>query len=503
MGNHADPQTRESAAPAGETLAMDRDAFLRLGEKALAMAADHIAGRPSQPAHRPVPVDLRREILDQPFPEDGLDPGDVLDRIGRTVMAHTFGNDHPRYFAYVVAAPAPMGILADVLAESANSPGSGEEHAGLYLHYTATRWLKELIGYPLEGSMGLLVAGGSAANLTALAVARHSAAKADGWDVRAQGLQGGRPAMVAYATETAHSCIAKSMELLGIGSDNLRTVAIDDHYRMRLDALRDAVGADRAAGRRPFCVVASAGTVNTGAVDPLDALADFCAAEGLWLHVDGAYGAVGRIDPAVASLYAGMERADSVALDPHKWLAVPIDCGCVLIRDGETQREAFSLVPDYLSGADEVDADSVRWPMEYGFDLTTPLRAVRLWATLAHMGRRGVKRMVCAHNAMARRLATAVGDAPELELMAPAPLSIVCFRYRPEGWAAGDDRLDALNQAIIDALRADGTYYLSPTRLGGRLCLRVCLINYRTTDADIDALPEHITTIGAQTVRRF
>ena len=488
---------------AGAALAMEREAFRRLGERAIALAADHIADRPAQPAHRAVPLERRRRILGEALPESGMDADAILDRLADDLLTYPFGNDHPRYFGYVVTAPAPIGILADILARTANSPGSGEDHGGLYLHYAATRWVKELIGFPADGSMGLLVPGGSTANLTALAVARHAAAKADGWDVRAGGMQGGHKPMVLYATAEAHSCVRKSIELLGIGSANLRTVATDSDYRMDLAALKAAIAADRAAGRRPFCVVASAGTVNTGAVDPLAEIADICAAEGIWLHVDGAYGAFGCLDPATAPRYAGMERADSVALDPHKWLGVPVDCGCVLVRDGTAQRAAFSLVPDYLSGADAVDADTVRWPMEFGFDLTTPVRAAKLWAVIAHMGRKGVARMVTTHIAMARRLGALVEARAELELLAPVMLSVVCFRYRPAGWAADDQRLDRLNQAVVDALNADGTYHITPTRLEGRLCLRACLINYRTTDADVDGLPDHVAAIGAQVARQF
>ena len=250
------------------------------------------------------------------------------------------------FAAWVNPAGAPIGMLAEFLAAVMNPSAAGGDHAAIYVEHCVVRWLMELIDFPVEGSAGILVGGGSVASLYCLAVARHWAAAQDGWNMRTEGLQGNHPPLVLYISEEGHSCLRKSSHLLGLGEP--RIIPVDERYKMDLHALREAVMTDRKEGRQPFCVVGSAGTVNTGAVDPLDELADFCAEQGLWLHVDGAYGAFGILDPNVSHLYTGLERADSVALDPHKWLATPIECSCAIVRQGDLLRETFSLVPPYL-----------------------------------------------------------------------------------------------------------------------------------------------------------
>ena len=345
------------------------------------------------------------------------------------------GNGHPRFFGWVNSPPAPVGIVADFLAAALDPSCAGGDHAAIYVERAAVRWLMELVGFPVEGSMGLLVSGGSTASLTCLAAARHRAAAADGWDVRARGLRGAPAPLVLYLSEEGHSCMRKAAEVLGLGRDAVRTVPVDGDLRMDVGALRAAIARDRAAGRRPFCVAASAGTVNTGAIDPLDEVATLCQAEGLWFHVDGAYGAIGVADPALAARYAGLGRADSLALDPHKWLSVPVECGCALVRDGRLLRDTWSLVPPYLRTEEGKGFGGLPWYSEYGFQQTRGFRALKLWMILQHLGRTGVAALVRRHVALARRLAAAVDAAPDLERVAPVELSVVCFRYAPPGWA--------------------------------------------------------------------
>ncbi|MGH6718009.1 MAG: pyridoxal phosphate-dependent decarboxylase family protein [Alphaproteobacteria bacterium] len=476
---------------------LDRATFEALGARMIGLAADHLDGIPDRPVNRPLPPELRRRLLNLELPEDGQDPRAVIDFIGAEVLPWPMGNGHPRFYAWVNSPPAPIAVLADALAMTMDPSANGAEHAGRFLLKAVTRWLAELIGYPTDGTIGLLVGGGSMANLTALGVARFAAARAAGWNVREQGLQGGREPLVVYASDEAHSCIRKSIELLGIGTDNLRPIPTGADGRLPVAELARAIAADRAAGRRPACVVASAGTVNTGAIDPLGALADLCRAEGLWLHVDGAYGAFGRVDPAVAPLYAGLERADSVALDPHKWLSVPIGCGAVLVRDGETQRAAFTLVPPYLDSAKVPDPDNPRWTMEYGFTLTSQLRAVKLYAALAHMGRAGVRRMVAGHNALARDLATRIAARDDMEVLAPVTLSVVCFRYRPAG-TTDEAALDALNARLVEALNGEGQVHIQSTRIKGRLALRACIMHYANDADDMAHLVARVAHWGAR-----
>jgi glutamate/tyrosine decarboxylase-like PLP-dependent enzyme len=321
--------------------------------------------------------------------------------------------------------------------------------------------------------------------------------------VRADGLAG-RPPFVVYVSAEGHSCLRKAAELLGIGSRGVRVVPVDEEFRMDPAALRAALARDRADGLRPFCIAATAGTVNSGAIDPLDLLADIAAEEDLWLHVDGAYGALGILDPAIAPRYAGLERADAVVLDPHKWLGVPVDCGCLLVREPDGLREAFRLVPPYLrdDSADPGerppgptrDADGPGWFSEYGPEQTRPFRALRAWATMAHLGRSGIAGRVTRNVALARTLAGMVDRADDLERLAPAVTSIVAFRYRPPG--RPDGQLDAVNQSIPPAVQRRGRAFLTGTRLAGREALRACLIHPGTTEEDLAVLLDEVRAAG-------
>jgi aromatic-L-amino-acid decarboxylase len=379
-----------------------------------------------------------------------------------------------------------------------NPSCAGGDHAAIYLERCTVRWLMELVGFPTEGSMGLLVSGGSMASLTCLAAARQRAVERAGGDVRAEGLQGRPSALVLYLSAEGHSCLRKAAELLGLGAQAIRTIPVDADFRMDVPALRAAIAADRAGGKQPFCVAASAGTVGSGAIDPLDELADLCAEERLWLHVDGAYGAVGVLDPAVAPLYAGLERVDSLAIDPHKWLSAPVECGCALVRDGGLLRDTFSLVPPYLRTEEGKGFGGLPWYAEYGFQQSRGFRALKLWMTLQQLGRAGVSRLVAGHNALARRLAALVDGAPDLQRAAPVTLSIVCFRYVPEAWSPDDERLDALNTAIMHEVQEGGEAFLSNAVLDGRFVLRACILHYATTEADIAALVDVVRRTGAR-----
>src|SRR5262245_7016960 len=316
-------------------LALDPETFRRLGYRAVDLAVEHLAGMRARPVFAPMAEAARQALLELPFEDAGSAPEVLLEAVGSLVYPHPMGNGHPRFFGWVNSPPAPMGILAELLAAALGPSCAGGDHAAIYLERAVVRWLMALVGFPVAGSVGLLVSGGSVASLICLAAARHRAAATDGWDARAEGLSA-RPPFVLYVSEEGHSALRKAAELLGLGGAQVRTVPVDRDLRMDLAALEAAIAHDRGAGRRPLCVGASAGTVGTGAIDPLDALADLCQTQGLWLHVDGAYGAMGGLDPSRTARYAGLARADSLALDPHKWLSVPVECGCALVRDGAT-----------------------------------------------------------------------------------------------------------------------------------------------------------------------
>lgn len=350
----------------------------------------------------------------------------------------------------------------------------------------------ELIGFPQEKSMGLFVSGASMATLTCLAAARFWAAKEAGWNVRERGLQAQNPDLVLYLSEEGHGCIRKAAEMLGLGSNSLHLLPTDSTFRMDVTALRAAIQADRAAGRQPFCVAASAGTVNTGAIDPLSLLADMCAEESLWLHVDGAYGAFGKVDPQVAPLFEGFERAQSVAIDPHKWLSVPVECGCALVSDKHLLRETFSLVPPYLQLEEGKGFANLPWFSEYGFQQTRGFRALKVWMVLQTTGRQGLVQRIQHHNTLARQLASLIDAAPDFERVAPVTLSIVCFRYLPLERKGDEEGIEQMNRALVPLLQLAGEAFLTSTVLHGQFALRACILHDTTTSDDLRILLESV-----------
>jgi glutamate/tyrosine decarboxylase-like PLP-dependent enzyme len=476
--------------------AIDPEEFRRLGHELVDLVTDYLADIRARPVFRPMRPDERRALMEAALEDAGQAPDAIVERFRTAVLPHAMGNGHPRFFGWVNSPPAPLGVLADFAAAAMNPSCAGGDHAAIYVERAAVRWLMELIGFPTEGSMGLLVSGGSVASLVGLATARHQAATRDGWNARTEGLQGDRKPFVLYITEQGHSCLQKAAELLGLGARAIHQVGVDARFRMDVGALRTAIADDRAAGRRPFCVAASAGSVGTGAIDPLDDLADLCTAEGLWLHVDGAYGGLAATVPGYRERGLGLARADSIALDPHKWLSVPVECGAILVRDGALLREAWSLVPPYLRTEPDRGFGGLPWYSEYGVQQTRGFRALKLWMTLQHLGRDGVRELIGRHLALAEHLASLVERAPDLELLAPAGLSIVCFRYAPPGLHGDDKRLDALNQRVMEDVQASGIAFLTQTTLHGRFALRACILHYATTEDDLAALLDVVRASG-------
>ena len=480
---------------------LDLEGFRALAHRAADLAADTMEGVARGPVFRPMSPEERSALLDIRLPERGQPPEAAFQFVREKILSRPMGNGHPRFFGWVNSPPAPAGVAAELLAAALNPSVAGGDHAAVYLERGVVRWLMELVRFPVNGSMGLLTSGGSVASLIGLAAARHKAALADGWNVREEGLQGGRPRLILYITEEGHSALRKAAEILGLGSASVRTVSTDAGLRMDVAALRAAIAADRAKGLRPFCVAASAGTVNSGAIDPLGEIADLCHKEGLWLHVDGAYGAFGAASTALARLYNGMERADSLALDPHKWLSVPIECGSALVRDGALLRDSFSLVPPYLRTEEGKGFGGLPWFSEYGPQQTRGFRALKLWMTIHSLGRDGIASRVERHVALARRLASRIDEASDFERLADGPLSIVCFRYAPPSLRGKDEGLDALNKAVMERVQAGGEAFVSGTTIRGRFALRACVLHDETTEADIDALVEIARRAGEACAR--
>ena len=461
-------------------------AFRRAGHALVDGVADHLAALPSRPVWQPLPDALRRELLALPLPDRPVALDALVATTMRDVLPHAMGNGHPGFFGWVNPPPSRAGVIASLAAAAMNPSVVAGDHADVHLERAVVRWLAELVGFPHAPGAGLLTSGASAATIVCLAGARGRALTRAGHDVRRDGLAGA-PRLVAYVPAEAHSCVRRALELLGLGSGAMRDVPLDGD-RLDAPALRAAIAADRASGALPALLVGSAGTVNSGAIDPLDRLAEIATAEDLWFHVDGAYGAFGVLDPAIATRYRGMERADSLALDPHKWLGVPVDAGCALVQRGDDLRAAFSLVPPYLR--QDTDA-AVGTFAEYGLEQTRPFRALKTWATIAARGRAGIAAQVVRANALARELATLVEREPELQLAAEPVTSIVAFRARPAGWPPA--RLDALNRALPDAVQARGRAFITGTVFGGRETLRACILHPETRS-------EHLTTLVAEVV---
>ena len=441
---------------------------------------------------QPVPAGVKARFQ-QPLPLEGEPPEAIYEDFRNNILPYPMGNVHPRFWSWVMGNGTALGMLAEMLAAGFNPNMGGGEHVGIYVERQVLDWTKEMLGFPPEAS-GLLVSGGSMANLVGLAVARNAQA---GFDVRREGLQGCRQRLIFYASSEAHSSIQKAIELLGLGADNLRLLPVDDAFRLDVAALKAAIAADRAAGHQPACIIASAGTVNSGAVDPLNTLADMAVAEGLWFHVDGAIGALASLTPDLAAKLAGMERADSIALDFHKWLYVQYEAGCVLVRDAQTHRGTFALVPEYLASHGERGlAAGSHWPSEYGVQLSRGFRALKIWMSIREHGVEKYGRMISQNAQQARYLAALVEKTPNLELVAPVELNIVCFRCNPGD--RDEAALNALNQEILLRLHESGIAAPSYTTLRGRYAIRAAITNHRSRLEDFDILVREVMRIATE-----
>jgi len=476
----------------------------RVGNEIAEWIATYLTSLRDAPAFRPVPTELSSSMIATPVPEFGEPVDAILTRFEREIGPFPFGNGHPRFSAWVNSPPASIGIYAQALAAAMNPSVAGGNHAAVWVERQVIEWFKTIFGFPRD-SMGLLVSGSSAAAITGLAVARHAAASRVGWDMRRNGAHivdgAGVPVrMLVYESAEAHSCHQKAVELLGLGSAQIRIVPSDGALCMLPEALDAMLASDIAAGALPVAVIASAGTVNTGAIDPLDAIADVCARHDVWMHVDGGYGAPAILTEEYRSRLAAIGRADSVGIDAHKWMYVPVDAGVVLVRDAKLMRDTFSLVPPYLrSDDDRHGVHGPPWLSEYGSEQTRPFRALKVWMALRYFGTSGYAQLIAHDIAMARRLADRVRNTPQLELREPQGLSIVCFRAVPAEIRDDEAAVDALNQRVLATLQLGGKAFLSSTVLDGRSWLRSCIVNPGTQSDDIDAVLDSVL----ETVRGY
>ena len=476
---------------------MDAATFRTVGHHLVDQLAAFLESLPERPVTRNESPSAVRAALDLEgaLPEHGTAAGPLLEQTASLLFDHSLFNSHPRFFGYITAPAAPIGILGDFLAAAVNanvgawmlSPAATE------IESQTVRWIAELIEYPVPCG-GLMVSGGNMANMVCFWAARVARA---GWDVRELGLAARESRRLrVYGSAETHTWIQKAADLAGLGTSAVRWVPVDGERRMDVDALRTAIAADVAAGDRPFLVVGTAGSVSTGAVDPLPAIAAVCREQGIWFHVDGAYGGFAVASPEAPADLAGLASADSVAVDPHKWLYAPLEAGCALVRDAEALRAAFSYHPPYY----HFEERATNY-VDYGPQNSRGFRALKVWLALRHVGAAGYREMITEDIRLSHAMADAVRATSELQWMTQ-DLSITTFRFVPDdlrsrlGEPEVEQHLDALNRELLDRLQRGGEVFVSNAIVGGRYALRACIVNFRTSLEDVLAVPEIVVRVG-------
>ena len=489
----------EVASDRAVPLAMDAEAFRRAGHRLVDRLAELLAAVPARPVTPgEEPAAVRAALgLGGPLPEQGTAAEPLLEDTARKLFEHSLFNGHPRFFGYITSSPAPIGMLGDLLASALNPNVGGWtlSPAATEIERETVRWIAELIGYPSETG-GLLVSGGNMANLVCFFAARAAMAP---WNVREQGVAPpGRERLRVYTSAETHTWIQKAADLSGLGTDALRWIPTDAQQRMDVALLARTIEQDRAAGDRPIVVVGTAGSVSTGAVDPLPALAALCREQRLWFHVDGAYGGLAAAVADCPADLRGISVADSVAVDPHKWLYAPIEAGCALVRDPDKLRAAFSYRPPYYH-FEERETNYV----DFGPQNTRGFRALKVWLALRHAGAAGYRRMIGDDMRLSRAMAEAVAATPELEGVTQA-LSIATFRFVPADLQARAaeprvaEYLNALNTRVLERCQSGGEAFVSNAVIDGRYLLRACIVNFNTRRSDVEALPGIIVRLGRE-----
>ncbi|MBK9731255.1 MAG: aminotransferase class V-fold PLP-dependent enzyme [Chitinophagaceae bacterium] len=436
------------------------------------------------------PSERAKQHFNAGIPFDGMALEKVYDEFKQYILPFPTGNIHPRFWGWVMGNGSSSAMLADMLASGINLNQGGGNQMGGRVETQVINWFKKLFGFP-DAASGLVVSGGSMANLIGITVARF--VKAD-FDLRKEGVYGSKKRMLVYASSEVHNCTNKAVELLGLGSDSLRLIPVNDQYEMDLDALAVQIKKDRESGMQPFCIVGNAVTVNTGAVDDLNAIADICEKENLWFHVDGAIGAMLALSEKYHHVIKGMERADSIAFDLHKWMYIPYEAGCILVRKGMQHYQTFSMHADYLAHEDRGVAAGDIWFSDYGVELSRGFKALKIWMSMKEHGIKKFGRLVTQNVEQVQYLKALVVANKKLELLAPAPMNILCFRYIIA--SKNEEQLNALNKELLLRLHESGVAVPSYTVLHGKYALRVANTNHRTQREDFDVLINKVIELG-------
>lgn len=486
---------RTPGAPAGESLdPANWEELRQLGHRMVDDMMDYIQTVRERPAWQPIPDEVVG-ALRQTLPQTAQSATDVYRDFLTNVLPYNKNNIHPRFWSWVEGGGSPFGMLADMLASGMNPNLAIGDHAPVYVERQVLDWCKEIFGFPANAG-GILTSGASMANITALVVARNQLLPGI---IKQKGVRAAPGQPLIYGSSETHNCLIKGAVVIGIGSENFRKVPVDNDYRIRLDELQRMIRDDRAAGHLPFCIVGNAGTVNTGAIDDLTSLADIARAEGLWFHVDGAFGAVPILLPEFAEQLNGIRAADSLSFDFHKWFYVNYDVAAVLIRDGAAHREAFSSPVSYLATHERGLAGGPEPLSNFGMDLSRGFRALKVWMLLKQNGIGKYAELVRRNIEQAGYLAALVTADPQLELMAPVPMNIVCYRFNPGD--LDEKALNALNKELLQRLQEQGIATPSYTVLDGRYSIRVAITNHRSTFDDFDLLVGASTRLGREIVR--
>ncbi|MHB9081907.1 MAG: pyridoxal phosphate-dependent decarboxylase family protein [Pirellulaceae bacterium] len=480
-----------------ETLDPEDWSVLRtLGHQMLDDMFDSMSAVRDRPVWQPMPEAVKQRLR-TPVPFESTDANQVYEEFKRTILPYPTGNTHPRFWGWVMGTGTPIGMLADMLISGMNAHGAGYDQAAPVVERQVIEWIADLLGLPQQTS-GLLVSGASVGNMIGLAVARNVKA---GFDVRHDGLQNSQNTrLVVYCSTETHSWAQRAVELLGLGSRALHRVPVGEDFGIDLVALRTAISQDRSQGLRPICIIGNAGTVNTGAFDDLSALAEICRDQQLWFHVDGAFGAWAAISQSSCDLARGLGSADSLGIDLHKWLYLPFAVGCALVRDPECHRQAFAVAPAYLTAARRGILAAPMVFADLGPELSRSFKALNVWMSFKVHGVTAYGRLIEQNIQQARYLAGIIEQSPDLECLAPVPLNIVCFRFRPAGYDEGT--IDALNGEILCQLQESGTAVASGTQIRGRFAIRVAITNHRSRRADFDLLIKVVREFGNRLTER-